>query len=364
VAADALQRVRAVVERFLVQQSIPSQALLLVAVSGGQDSVCLLDALDAVVRPAGVQLGVVHVNHKLRVEAAADAEAVEALADQLDHEFFGFEVDVPSYARRHGLGVEEAGRYARYQTLATVARARGAWGAATGHTADDSAETLLINIVRGTSPLGITSIPTQQTYTRGSLGPPLSLPVSGSPAGSVILQVIRPLLSVSREETEQYCWEAGRRFRRDPSNLDPNFLRNRVRHNLLPLLRTYNPSIVPTLGRLSEMAADDEVELERLSAAAWRANATIKGATVAFVWRDWLAQSPGLQRRLLRRAGIELGAGAWSFQSLEAARYFLASRPSGRRLSLGGGVKLVTTRQGFRLLAVSSRRAGNERQGN
>jgi tRNA(Ile)-lysidine synthase len=125
VAGDTLQRVRAVVERFLAQQSIPSQALLLVAVSGGQDSVCLLDALDAVVCPAGVQLGVVHVNHKLRAEAAADAEAVEALADQLGHEFFSFEVDVPSYARRHRLGVEEAGRYARYQALATAALGRG-----------------------------------------------------------------------------------------------------------------------------------------------------------------------------------------------------------------------------------------------
>jgi tRNA(Ile)-lysidine synthase len=307
---------------------------------------------------------VVHVNHKLRAEAAADAEAVEALADQLGHKFFSFEVDVPSYARRHGLGLEEAGRYARYQVLATAARAQGAWGAATGHTADDAAETLLINMIRGTNPLGINSIPTQQTYTRGGLGPPLSpplsLPVTDTPGSCVILQVIRPLLGLSREETEQYCWEAGRQFRRDPSNLDPNFLRNRIRHNLLPLLRTYNPSIVPTLGRLSEMAADDEVELGRLSAAAWQANATIGEATVAFLWRDWLAQSPGLQRRLLRRAGIELGAGAWSFQSLEAARRLLAGRPSARRLSLGGGVKLVTTRQGFRLLAASSPRARNE----
>jgi tRNA(Ile)-lysidine synthetase-like protein len=351
VAGDTVQSVRAAVERFVAQHSIPPNALLLAAVSGGQDSVCLLDALASTWPTIGGPLVAVHVNHLLRgPESTADASFVARMAARLGCECLTVEVDVAAYAREHALGLEEAGRYIRYQVLAETAACRGAWGAATGHTVDDLAETLLINLIRGTGSLGLAGIHPTQTYRLQSLGPSYGGVAKWALTDEAAVRVIRPLLDVTREQTEQYCHQQGLDFRRDWSNLDPAFLRNRIRHHLLPLLRSYNPSIVCALGRLAGVSADDEAELERSVDAAWQAHAAVGSAKVAFSWADWLAQSPAVQRRLLRRARTELsGTGAWSFDSLEAARLLLAGRPTRRRLSLGGGIQLSTTREGFQL---------------
>ena len=355
-AAETVGRVRSAVERALAALEVPPGVRLLVAVSGGQDSVCLLDALCAIPKASSVRLTAVHVDHRLRGEAsAADAIAVEALARQLGLPSIKVQVDLAAYARRHALGLEEAGRYLRYQALAAIARREAAWGAATGHTLDDLAETVLINVICGTGPAGLAGMPAVQTYSSARLGPPFpELHVSGqSSANAMELRVVRPLLSMSRQETAQYCAEVGLNYRLDCSNLDPVFLRNRVRHHLLPLLRTYNPSIIPTLGRLARLAADDEQELEHLVDAVWAREATVGPAEVAFAWDGWAALSAAIQRRLLRRARRQLGGGErWSFQSLESARTLLNRRAAGRRLSLGAGVSLLTSRLGFRLVAT------------
>jgi tRNA(Ile)-lysidine synthase TilS/MesJ len=331
-------------------------------------------------------MGVVHVDHGLRgEESGADAAWVESLVGRLGYNCLTYRADTARYAREHRLGLEEAGRYVRYQAFAAAAASESAWAVATGHTVDDLAETVLIKLLRGTGPLGITGMSADHPLDIARLGPPARLipraghadsaagkcgqtpsAYSASPrlrvsasAEEPALRVIRPLLAVERVQTERYCAELGLEFRRDPSNIDPSFLRNRVRHQLLPLLRTYNPSIVDSLARLGQLAADDEAELDRavekVGSRKWALRqaqdelGSGKGGAM-FDWHEWLALSPAIQRRLLRRAAQELTREAWSFQSLESARLLLAKRPAGRRISLGGGVRLTTTNKGFRLV--------------
>jgi tRNA(Ile)-lysidine synthase len=162
--------------------------------------------------------------------------------------------------------------------------------------------------------------------------------------------VIRPLLAVRRRDSARYCAELQLPIRLDETNLDPAHLRNRVRHHLMPLLLSYNPSIDESLTGLASVVAEDEAELARLTDLAWFEIARSREAEVAFAWTDWVPLSAALQRRLLRRAGQHLiGQHGWSFGAVEAGRRLLEQRTPARRLSLGGGVGLATSRRGFSL---------------
>jgi tRNA(Ile)-lysidine synthase len=332
---------------------LPPAATLLVAVSGGQDSVCLLNGLVEAARQAedGPRLVVVHLDHCLRGDRSSeDAAAVEELARAYGLEAAIWRADVSRYARANRLGLEEAGRFARYQVLRVEAARRLAWGAATAHTADDQAESVVMNLLRGSGLAGLAGIAPSLDYSEGQLGPVLPETQVGPPTPSSTLRVIRPLLGLPRSDTAKYCRALGLAVRPDESNLDPTHLRNRVRHHLIPLLLSYNPSIRAGLASLAAVVSEEASELERLTEAAWSRLARLSGAEVAFSWVDWQALSPSLQRRLLRRAGQQLtGRQGWSFRSVEAGRRLLEQRLPARQLSLADGVRLSTTRQGFKL---------------
>lgn len=355
-AQSILRTVQSAVAEVLRAAGFPPGGLLLVAVSGGQDSSCLLHALSRVAPELGARIAAAHVNHGLRgPAAAADEEAARALATTLGVPFSSATVGVESYARAHRLGLEEAARYARYQVLLEEATRQGAWALATGHTTDDLAETLLINMIRGTGLPGLASIRPVQHFDPSTLGPPIpeyrqwagALPPRVQRGGQ---RVVRPLLGVTREQTALYCRAADIVPRIDASNLDPRFLRNRIRHHLLPLLRTYNPSIVAALARIARIAADEDAELEALVDQAWGDVVQQQNGQLSMVWEPWSRCSPAIQRRLLRRArSVLAGHPGGAFEPLEAARQLLAERRSGRRLDLGDGVQLVTARDGFRL---------------
>jgi tRNA(Ile)-lysidine synthetase-like protein len=351
VAGSTVERVRAEVARRLAEHRLPPAATLLVAVSGGQDSVCLLDALASLPAPDAPRLVVFHLDHRLRGDrSAADAAAVGRLAAGYGLELCLWRVEVRAYAQAQGLGLEAAGHFARYQALRAEAARRAAWGAATAHTADDQVESVLMNLLRGSGLAGLAGIAPAQSYADPLLGPPLAELRLARSAATPALQVIRPLLALSRRDSGRYCRERGLPVRVDESNFDPAFLRNRIRHHLVPLLLSYNRSIDASLTRLATVVAEDEAELERLTDAVWQRIARSGQAEVAFDWRDWLGLSPALQRRVLRRAGQRLSDQAgWSFQSVESGRRLLERRLPARRLSLGGGVLLLTTRQGFTL---------------
>jgi tRNA(Ile)-lysidine synthase len=211
---------------------------VIVAVSGGPDSVALLRALQAMKIEAGGpgRLIVAHFNHRLRPEANDDTRFVADLAQRLELPFELGEADVENLAGVRGDGVEAAAREARYNFLHAVAQQCGARYVATAHTADDQTETVLFNILRGTGLAGLAGMPRARV-----LGPAVSL--------------IRPLLTVRREEVLQYLDELGQQYRIDPTNASHDFTRNRLRHELLPLLREkYNPEIDAALQRLSQLA--------------------------------------------------------------------------------------------------------------
>ncbi|HVK18600.1 MAG TPA: tRNA lysidine(34) synthetase TilS [Fimbriiglobus sp.] len=198
-----------------------------VAVSGGADSVALLRGLlDAGARP----LTVAHFHHQLRgAESDADEAFVRELAASLGVPFARGSADVRAAAA--GDNLEATARRLRYDWLASLG---GDW-VATGHTADDQAETVLHRIIRGTGLQGLRGIAVGRNV---------------APA----VHLVRPLLIVTRAEVLDYLTELGQPFREDATNSDPAFTRNRIRHELLPLLKTFNPAVVDVLGRLARQA--------------------------------------------------------------------------------------------------------------
>jgi tRNA(Ile)-lysidine synthase len=227
-----------------------------VAVSGGPDSVALLRALalcrsDATIGP----LVVAHLNHQLRgVESDADEEFVRGLHARLAANDSGLlwrsqRLDVADLARRQGISLESAGRKARYDWFATVAVETGAAWVATGHTADDQAETVLHRLLRGTGLRGLAGIPARRPLRSG-------------------VEVVRPLLRVRRRQVLAFLESLDQPWRPDSSNADLRHTRNRLRHELLPLLaQRYNPAVVAVLGRLAGQAAQACQLMEGLAAA-------------------------------------------------------------------------------------------------
>jgi tRNA(Ile)-lysidine synthase len=228
---------------------------VLVAVSGGPDSVCLLHTLYRLQDELKISLHIAHLDHRLRgPESEADACYVADLALRLGIPSTMEKRDVAAYRAEHRLSLEEAAREIRYGFLAQAARAVGAQRVAVGHTANDQAETILLHIIRGTGTLGLRGLQPCQVMT-----------FSGSR-----LTVIRPLLGIRREETESYCRRLQLAPCLDTSNLSLSQLRNRVRHELMPLLQSYNPAALDSLVRLGRIAGDDLAFLEIEGEKAWR----------------------------------------------------------------------------------------------
>jgi len=208
---------------------------LLVAVSGGADSVALLHVLHFLRRRLGLRLTVAHLNHGIRGRAAdQDEEFVRHLAWRLGLPFICERVDVPSLAKRRGISIEMAAREARYNFFARTK----ATFVATAHNSDDQAETVLLRFLRGAGPQGLGGM----AYRSERDG----------------LTVIRPMLDVTHAEAVQFLKRHRLRWREDASNRDTDFLRNRVRHELLPLLeKKFNPQIRKALIRMSSILREE-----------------------------------------------------------------------------------------------------------
>lgn len=218
---------------------------ILVAVSGGADSVALLRGLHALASELNLACVVAHINHGLRgADSDADAEWVGELAQQLGVEFHLGTADL-TRTPRNGQSVEEAARNARYGLLAAIAVAANCSAIAVAHTADDQTETILHHLIRGTGLSGLSGMPHSRPLRDG-------------------IRLIRPLLSVRREQIELWLNEIGQGFRIDASNQDRGFTRNRIRHDLLPLLEEqFNPAFRQVLASLSEQAAETAAFLRR-----------------------------------------------------------------------------------------------------
>jgi tRNA(Ile)-lysidine synthase len=230
---NCVSEVLPAIRRFFNKHTIEGPGI--VAVSGGADSVSLLSGLSA--HQYG-PLIVAHFNHQLRgAESDADEQFVQSLAQQ-----FGCEFQSRGHAIfREGGNLEAVSRRFRYDWLVELARVKKARWIATGHTADDQAETVLHRLIRGTGIQGLRGIAPMRKVTHDS--------------GSEI-RIIRPMLRVTKAEIMLYIEQNELTYRTDSSNADRRFTRNRIRQELMPLLQTYNGKVVESLGRLSEQAGE------------------------------------------------------------------------------------------------------------
>jgi len=264
---------------------VPRETVL-VAVSGGPDSLALLHLLTRLRTPWQLTLHVAHVDHGLRPEAVEDAAFVESIGRAWDVPVTVKTVDVRG-ERQPGESVQQAARRLRYRALAEVARTVDARRIALGHHADDQAETVLMRLLRGAGPTGLAGM-------RPRRGP-----------------YIRPLLGVTRADVEAYCRRFGLEPRRDPSNLSPQYLRSRIRHHLLPILeQEYNPNIRTVLSRTAALLREEDDLVEALARRAHRRLQDGRGPTDLPV--DGLARLPvAIARRVVRHmlhaAGVNLG---------------------------------------------------------
>jgi len=293
---------------------------VLVAVSGGADSVAMLHALHTRSDEFGITLHVAHLNHGIRgAESDADEEFVRGLAGRLalpNRRALPITVErvsVPELRREMRAGEEEAARAVRYEFLQKTAANLNCNKIAIGHTADDRAETVLLNILRGTGIEGLGSI----------------RPVSGN--------IVRPLIDTWRSEVETYIAQHGLEYRIDTTNLDTSYTRNRVRHELIPLLeRDYNPQVKPALVRLAEIACSQSDLIERL-AAQWALGAECGSTYDARL----LAEMPAAIRAQVVRTEIEKHKGNLADVTLEQVRRVLEALESGEDFTIAlptGGI--------------------------
>ncbi|WP_051904514.1 tRNA lysidine(34) synthetase TilS [Hippea jasoniae] len=194
-----------------------------VAVSGGPDSVFLLNLLNAIKENYKIELAVLHFNHRLRKEAYAEANFVEDLANSLNIEFLAGSFDVGEFARLNKLSTEEAARKKRYEFFKEAKKKLKLDRIATGHTKDDLVETFFMNLLRGATIEGLTSL---------------------KPRYSIF---IRPILTFSKNEIVEYLKQNNIKFVIDSSNFDTKYTRNRIRHELIEQLKTFNPNLVDTI---------------------------------------------------------------------------------------------------------------------
>ena len=324
-ADGPVHRVRRAVRAFYSEHAaLTGAGRALVGVSGGPDSVCLLDAAAALRDETGVDVHAAHLDHGLRGdEGRVDAAYVGGLCDRLGVPLDTECADVAALAKESRRSLEEAGRRARYDFFARAAHRWGAGIVLVAHTADDQAETVLLHLTRGAGLSGL-----------GGMRPLTSW---RSPGGE--LRVGRPLLDLSRADTEAYCAARDLSPRRDSSNDALDFARNRIRHDVMPVLRRINAGADGNTARFAGLAAQAVDYLEGQARAWFAANASTRGGAVALPRAALAAQHPALRAYVLREALRDLAPGLREIGSrhLDAVDKLCAGA-SGRRADLPGPV--------------------------
>lgn len=322
-----LERVTGTVRRYGMFE--PGQTIL-VACSGGPDSVCLLHTLHRLRRLFRIRLTVFHFDHRLRPGSERDLAYVKRQAQGLGIPLLSRSAeDQPA----RGQSVEDWARQARYAALGEAASRAGADAAALGHTLDDQAETVLLGLARGG---GLEAL--------SGMAPLATLPPGG-------LSAARPLLETSRDETVAFCRALGLRPRRDPMNQDRRFLRTRVRLDLLPLLeRALDRGVRSTLARSAEHLRADAAYLEGLASEAARSVVDVRAGEVRLEVERLTALADPIAVRVARLA-LRVAAAAGTWEPGPGAAHIegvldLARGSPGRRLDLPGDL-VAERRKGY-----------------
>lgn len=225
---------------------ISPQDKIVIGVSGGPDSMCLLDILNSLKEKLKIEIIVAHVNHMIRKEADEETKYVENYCKNQNIPCYVKKVEVEKLAKEQKLGTEEMGRKIRYEFFEEIAKKENANKIATAHNANDNSETILMNFLRGTSLSGLKGIEIKRNQV-------------ASLSSKEILTYIRPLRECERCEIENYCQEHNLEPKIDQSNFENIYTRNKIRNLLIPYLqKEFNPNIIETMNRLSEIATEEE----------------------------------------------------------------------------------------------------------
>ena len=301
---------------------------MLVGVSGGPDSLCLLHILNELKDELGIELIAAHLNHMLRgEEAEEDAAFVAAEAQRLNLPLVLERRDVRGEKLRRGLSLEEAARAVRFRFFAEAASKTGASKVALGHTADDQVETVLLHLLRGTGLAGLRGMEPASTWREPDLPP---------------LIIIRPLLRLWREDTEAFCARRGLSPRRDSTNLSLSPLRNRIRLELLPQMERMNPGIKKLLAAAaSSLSLDYSFIQEEVGKAISRIVRREDEAAIIDA-KGFSELHPSIQRHLIRNLLAEILGGYEELKGAHIEDLVRALRnPAGKRLQLPGGLKFI-----------------------
>ncbi len=276
---------------------------IVVGVSGGPDSLCLLHALKALAPEYDLQLHVAHLNHQLRGGAAkADADFVRDVAQQWNLPHTIEARDVKTFARERKLSIEEAARQMRYAFLIGVANANDSVTIAVAHNADDQAESVLMHFLRGSGLSGLRGMLPKMRISEFRIRNDDSA-FRRPPSALNGLHLVRPLLEITRADIDDYCTQYHLEPRVDATNADTTYFRNRLRHELLPVLETYNPNIRSILRRMASVIAAEHELLEAHRNFAWDMTVVDESDTaITFSLSAWREQPLATQRALLRRA--------------------------------------------------------------
>ena len=336
VGLDLFSQVKSTIERY--KMILPGDTIL-AGVSGGADSVALLHLLNRLKEELRFKLYAGHLNHMFRgEEAEGDARLVESLAQQWSIPLVNESINVPEYLRKHGLSPQAGAREVRYLFFEKNAGIIGANRVALGHHADDQAETVLLNLIRGSGISGLGGIP----------------PVREG-------RYIRPLLDTRREQIELYCKAFGIPYRMDSSNLKMVYLRNRIRLELIPLLEgKYNPAVVKSLNRLAGIARDEDEYMDSVARAAFGDVVQYREAGRVMISIEKIESlPPAIRRRIIRMACMEVAGfgGMPSFDHVEAVWELAESQVHQGKLDLPGGLRLLKR---YRFLEIITEKEGRQ----
>ena len=316
---------------------------ILIGVSGGPDSLCLMDYL----WKHGYKLVVAHLNHGLRADAEHDANIVRQAAKDRGVPFIYEVIDVSTFAKNRKLSIEEAARIVRYQFLFEKATRLGAQAVAVAHTADDQVETVLMHILRGTGLSGLKGM----SYRL--------LPNFWSDK----IALVRPLLGITRDEVVAYCSEYKLSPVFDQTNKDTTLYRNRIRHELIPILESYNPKIKSLLWRMSQIILKDDQVLEQSTDVAWNDCLVEQNQSrITSNVNKLLAYPISIQRRLIRRviSVLKPGLRDIDFSMIERTLKFINHPSRSGKLDLTNDLFLIL--EGENLTVSNTRELPSRRQ--
>ena len=215
---------------------------IVLGVSGGPDSLFMLDILNKLKKELDIELVVAHINHKIRIEADEEEEFVKRFCEKIGVEFYSKRIEVEKYANNNKIGLEEAGRKVRYEFFEEVCNKTGANKIAVAHNKNDKVETMIMHMLRGSGISGLQGI---QPKTN---------------------KIIRPIIEIERKDIEKYCEEQNLEPRIDKSNQDNTYTRNKIRNIVIPYInQEFNPNFIETMTRLSELITEENAFLNKLT---------------------------------------------------------------------------------------------------